>query len=222
MRPRLCGEAWLMGCDKGRKWSPGAGRCVIKSQQHEMYGGQRSSADQITRMMPSMPVYVEPFAGHAYNYQSMLKAGKIGEKAVLGDKNCSAIAWIKGSRKEPTAIKRIVKCQDWRKTVAQTDSKNTLTIFDPPWDDPKKSDYCKNAYKGNCTQFTPQIVEKAKHMKGVVVLLDRDTPEKRKQICRGGVSLQVPHHQGEWQGDDEEEGALGRDSRHKEVITHAS
>lgn len=176
-----------------------------------MYGGQRSSAEQITKMLPAAKLYVEPFAGHAYNWSSMKKHGKF-ENAVLADKNCTAIDWIKKSRKTDNTI---LKCQDWRKTVAQTDSKDTLTLFDPPWDNHKD---CYAAYKGNCTQWTQDIVKMATKMKGAAVLLDRDTPEKRKQICRGGVALQVPLHKSERQGHDEEGEALVGDSGYKGVI----
>jgi site-specific DNA-adenine methylase len=152
-------------------------RCAFG--QDAAYGGQRSSAEQITKMLPKAELYVEPFAGHAYNWQNMKKHDKIGRGgAVLADKNCAAIDWIRKSRKTDNTV---LKCQDWRKTVVQTDSKNTLTLFDPPWDDPKD---CYKAYKGNCTQFAPEIVKMATKMKGTAVLLDRDTPDKRKIICK--------------------------------------
>jgi site-specific DNA-adenine methylase len=146
--------------------------------QATTYGGQRTSAPQISRFIPKAVTYVEPFAGHAYNWQHEKKKGKF-EKAVLGDKNCAALKWIKQNRTVDTNTK--LKCQDWKATVRQTDSKSTVTLFDPPWDDPKK---CYKAYKGNCQQLMPEIVKMAAKMKGTVILLDRDGPEKRKVICR--------------------------------------
>lgn len=161
-------------------WSAGAGRCVIKSQQHLTYGGQRSSAEQITKLLPKTELYVEPFAGHAYNWQSMKKHGKF-EKAMLGDKNCEATAWIKKSRKTDNTI---VKCQDWRKTIKETDAGGVLTLFDPPWDDPKE---CYRAYRGNCKRWAPEVVKVASKMKGKAVLLARDTPRDREEICKDTV-----------------------------------
>ena len=121
--------------------------------------------------------FVEPFAGHAYTYQNVRKDGRI-ERAVLGDKNCAATKWQKEKIKLPEKGVLISKCQDWRKTVKQEDSKDTTFFFDPPWDK------CFSKYKGNCDLAAPKIIERSKTMKGNVVIALRDTPEYRKMLCK--------------------------------------
>lgn len=108
------------------------GRWKFDHSTSTEYGGQRNAAPLIVKALPDKPIFVEPFAGHAYVAQRLWKDPTV-EKVVLGDINCDATEWIKKSRKVPPNT--IIKCpQDWKKTVAQTDSKDTLTFFDPPWE----------------------------------------------------------------------------------------
>jgi hypothetical protein len=146
-----------------------------KCHQHNSYGGLRWASPEIARLVPKTEVYVEPFAGHAYTYQNVRKSGKI-KRAVLGDKNCEATRWQKERFKKHENL--ITKCQDWKKTVAQEDSKKTTFFFDPPWDK------CFSQYKGNCDLAAPKIIERSKTMKGNVVIALRDTPGSRKMLCK--------------------------------------
>ena len=146
-----------------------------------IYGGQSRAAKYIIPLLPKGDKIVEPFAGHGH---VSLKARNEGlfNKVVLGDKNCGAINWVKKNRRTQNVI---AKCQDWRATVRQNDSPSTVFVFDPPWKDAKKE--CYTAYKGNCTNWAPQIVQMAKHLKGKSVLLVGDTPEHRKVVCKSRV-----------------------------------
>jgi site-specific DNA-adenine methylase len=153
---------------------------LAKHLGRHKYGGQSKATKHILPLLPKGTKIVEPFAGHAF---VSLKAKSVGmfEKVVLGDKNCGALSWVKKHRKTENVIS---KCQDWRATVRQHDAKDTVFVFDPPW---KAVDKCYTAYKGNCTNFAPQIVEMAKHLKGKSVLLVGDTPEHRKVVCKSRV-----------------------------------
>jgi len=150
-----------------------------ESQKHlgrRKYGGQSKAAKSILPLLPKGTKIVEPFAGHAHVSVAALKSGKFSE-AVLGDLNCKALTWVKKNRKTD---KIKMKCQDWKKTVAQNDGPNTVFVFDPPW---KAETSCYTAYRGNCKQVADEIVEKSKSLRGGSVLLLGDTPEHRKIAC---------------------------------------
>ena len=150
--------------------------------QTNNYGGQRNAAPLIIKHLPKDPVFVEPFAGHAYVAQRLWKDPKT-EKVVLGDINCQATQWLKSARRVPENT--IIKCpQDWKKTVAQTDSSKTLTFFDPPWE--AKGKGCYKKYNGNCRKdgMVEAVIQKAKTLKGDAAIILRDTPEYRALLCK--------------------------------------
>lgn len=157
-----------------RKWEDP--KKLAKHLGNNVYGGQSNAAKHIIPLLPAGTKIVEPFAGHGHVALKAMKEGKF-EKAVFGDVNCSALRWIKNNRNTSA----IMKCQDWKATVRQNDSPDTVFVFDPPW---KAVNKCYTAYKGNCTNFAPQIVEAAEHMKGSAVLLLGDTPEHRELVCK--------------------------------------
>src|SRR5271157_107076 len=134
-----------------------------KQHQNDAYGGLRWASPKIAKIVPKSEVYVEPFAGHAYTYQNVRKDDHI-KRAVLGDKNCEATRWQKRMISEPKKGTLIRKCQDWKKTVSEEDSKDTTFFFDPPWDK------CFEKYRGNCALAAPQIIERSKTIKGNVVV----------------------------------------------------
>ena len=149
-------------------------------RQHKSYGGLRHSAEKLIKFIPEHELYVEPFAGHGYVWQRLGKP----DNAVLGDINCEAIQWLEKNRGQSKAK---MKCQDWRKTVKQTDSKNTLFLFDPPWKE------CYSKYKGNCRLWGPEIIEIAKGLKGKSRITLSDTPENREILCKPPLKCKRIH-----------------------------
>jgi site-specific DNA-adenine methylase len=159
--------------------------------QTKNYGGQRNAAPMILKHLPKAPVFVEPFAGHAYVAQRLWK-DPATKKVVLGDINCEATDWLKKARNVPGNT--IIKCpQDWKKTVAQTDSKETLTFFDPPWE--AKGKGCYDKYNGNCRKpgMVEAVIDKAKTLKGDAAIILRDTPEYRELLCHKPFTC-IPIH----------------------------
>ena len=147
--------------------------------QHQAYAGLRFVAKKLVKHLPEGELYVEPFAGHAYVWQALGKPSN----AVLGDINCEAVEWI---RKRTGKSNPTLKCQDWRKTVKETDSKDTVFLFDPPW----KGHYLKDCEanlpyaRGHCTLWGPQVAETVKRLKGKSCITLRDTAENRGILCQ--------------------------------------
>jgi site-specific DNA-adenine methylase len=162
--------------------------------QDQNYAGQRNASPQIVKHLPKMPVYVEPFAGHAYTAQRIWKDPKV-KKVVLADINCEATDWLKRSRNVPDNT--IIKCpQDWKKTTTQHDSNDTLTFFDPPWSKSNGLRGCYEKYNGNCgsDKLTQAVIEKASHLKGKAAIILRDTPEYRAMLCKRGGGVHMPYY----------------------------
>jgi len=142
------------------------------SAQTKSYGGLRYSAKNIIRFLPKdFDLFVEPFAGHAYIWQALGKP----DNAVLGDINCEAINWIKKRKGKSNPI---LKCQDWRKTVKETDSSRTLFLLDPPWT------RCFKKYRGYSKKWGSEVIERSKKLKGKAVITLNDTEENRNLLCK--------------------------------------
>ncbi|MEM2613626.1 MAG: hypothetical protein QXO15_05275 [Nitrososphaerota archaeon] len=146
-----------------------------EKHQHDNYHGLRYARHKIAELIPHGIIFVEPFGGHAWVSREVCK--KKAKKCVIGDIDPEPLEWAKKYHKLNNAI---FKVQDWKKTVAQTDSPNTVFLFDPPWN--THSCTPKNPRPGACGKnFYPEIIETAKRLKGRSIIAFPIT--MRKQIC---------------------------------------
>jgi len=145
--------------------------------QHERMHGLRFARKEIAKMIPKHELYVEPFAGHAWVMHELEP-----KKAVVGDVVCKNLEWIEKHHKPEGDI--TYKCQDWRKTVQETDSPNTFFLFDPPWTGKGASRECPLAYKGNCQDYRKEVIETAKRLQGKSIITLGDHPENKEMLCQ--------------------------------------
>ena len=103
---------------------------------------------------------------------------------MLGDLKCGVHSWIKSHHgKEYAENPPRFKCQDWHKTVRETDSKNTIFVLDPPWEkcavgrrnwgwkcDPSKMD-----------KLIDDVIDRARTVQGKAIV--NLGPEHRDRMC---------------------------------------
>lgn len=144
--------------------------------QHKNYHGLRYARHEIAKMIPeNTMLFVEPFGGHAWVSKEV--CGKKAKICVIGDINPEAINWVKNKQKIMNAI---LKVQDWKKTVKETDSPNTFFLFDPPWNNRRCTVNSPNP--GACGKdYYNEIIETAKKLKGKSIITF--PLEKANEIC---------------------------------------
>jgi len=150
-------------------------------RQYLNFPGHRFNRFKLARLVPKdFDLYVEPFAGHAWLFREVKP-----KKAVLGDIQCRVWDWIKKWHKPSGDVQ--FKCQDWRKTVKQTDSPKTFFVFDPPWPDHR----CFAQYRGHCDDYRREVIEVAKRLKGKSMITFFPSEENRELLCKPPFKCRV-------------------------------
>ena len=119
-------------------------------------------------------------------------------KAVCGDVKAFVFPWIRNHHK--TMVKESQPKflhQDWKKTMRQYDSPNTVFVLDPPWErtcTPAAHSIGWACQKNEIGGLIDDVIETTKHIKGkAIITLDKSD---RKRLCKAFPCRTIVHKHG--------------------------
>ena len=153
--------------------------CKHKNKIKGIWTEKNGIARQIAEMIPECKIYCEPFAGTAKVYQELSK--RVDAKydtAVLNDTSKFVRKWLRATFSDP-----IVTSVDFMQCVKNLDSKNTVFVFDQPWNKSYYMQKFSSFNRESVEQYDLDVLLLCKTLKGKFIITTR---KENTRMLRSG------------------------------------